>query len=80
MGQSIVLDWDKVLPAQKAVFYQEEWPQYRERYGVPLAKQTMANRLCRGDGPRSFKINGKRAFLRADLVEFLNNLTASSRS
>ena len=53
---------EQVLPAG---LLRNRWPEYQDKYGMPFARGTMANRDSGGRGPKSGKV-GKRVYYRKE--------------
>ena len=60
--------FEKVLPD---VLWRHRWEQYREQYGVPFSRGTMANRDSEGRGPKSGKVGKKVYYTKADFLAWL---------
>ena len=68
------LDWDQFLPPEPNIYWRHRWAEYREKFGLPFSRGHMANLDSRGKGPARVEYGGRVAYLRDDLVEWLNKL------
>jgi len=67
--EELVSTLEQVLPA---ILWRHRWLEYQDKYGMPFARGTMANRDSEGRGPKSGKV-GKRVFYRReDFLEWLS--------
>lgn len=78
MNMSPTVNWNEILPQELRILYQKDWDRYREKFGVPFARGTIANLLSKGLGPKSFILAGRRAFHREDIIAFLDDVTIKS--
>lgn len=67
-------DWAEVLRPEAAppIFWRHKWAEYKEKFGLPLAKKTLENFDSRGAGPARVEIAGRIAYRRQAVIEFLN--------
>jgi len=64
-----------VLPS---VLWRHRWPEYQDKYGIPLARGTMQNRDSEGRGPRAGKMSGRVYYCKKDYLAWLSYQTESS--
>lgn len=74
------IDWNELLPQEKAVFWRHEWNADRAKFGLPFSRGTMQNLDSEGRGPESFMLGGKIGYRRGPLVEWLNSLVGRKLS
>jgi len=66
---TLISSLEEVLPT---VLWRHRWPEYQDKYGMPFARGTMANRDSERRGPKAGKV-GKRVFYRRDdFLEWLS--------
>lgn len=74
-------NWDFVVPKPPhgpALYWRHKWKEYQLNPGLPKTKGTMQNLDSMGQGPKAVVVNGKVAYLRDDLVEWLNTLPVTT--
>jgi len=74
-------DWDSVVPKPPhgpALYWRHMWSEYQYNPGLPKSRGTMQNLDSEGKGPQAVVINGKVAYRRDDLVEWLKTLPVTT--
>lgn len=61
------------------IIWRYRWNDLAEKHGLPFRKGYMQNLDSLGLGPRRFTSRGRVAYLRDDLIEWLNGFMASDR-
>jgi hypothetical protein len=53
------------------ILWRHEWPQYREKYGMPFTIGMMANFDSREEGPKNSVLGDKVYYNKADFITWL---------
>lgn len=65
----LISSLEKVLPA---LLWRHRWPEYQDKYGMPFARGTMANRDSEGRGPKAGKVGRRTFYRKEDYLEWLS--------
>lgn len=68
------IDWEQILPPEPRVYWRHRWNVYRDTLGLPFSRGHLQNLDCKGEGPERVELNGRVAYLRDDLVRWLNRI------
>ena len=58
-----------------AFLWRHKWPEYNDKYGLPLSRGTMANLDCRGTGPKRGLLQCRVFYRRSDYLMWLESLS-----
>ena len=65
---------DALEPVLPEILWRKDWPDLQEKFGLPLARGTMANLDSMGQGPVSGFAGGRRFYLKPNYLSWLRSL------
>lgn len=68
------IDFASLLDTLPPIIWRSRWNQLADQFGLPFRRSYLQNRDSEHRGPKKALLNGRVAYRREDLIEWLNSM------